>query len=343
MTASLWRTLVRLALASSLVLAAACTPDPPTTVVQKGDDSGGGDDYCPPPCSLDGTPPAPWDSLTWEITEIDVGNPTHPAGIQSRMIRKPNGDIHIAYLESGEPRPSCDIAAFGGGPAPVPFYDLKVATLLNGATDWTIESISLLGLDEPGHATARYGIDATLNNAGQMVIVLAAGGVSLFQCGSTDVVVCTQGGTWNCQAQVPDSTGCCPERDTCTLPGLECCDAMQNACRTGSTVGAWAAIAAAETGSTIGISYVDTHNAAVQDAQDNQGLEFTEGGASSGIRPWSGNGKYAALAYDGTTPVIAFTHFHHGGLSILRRPAVASTGNDWLEPDVASRIDVWDG
>jgi hypothetical protein len=296
-------------------------------------DSGGDDDACTPPCAVDDGVPEPWDTLTWEIEEIDVGNPTLPAGIQNRMIRKPNGDIHIAYLKLLESAAECDIAAFAGGTAPNPTYQLRVATLTDGSDTWSITDMPLDQVGPPDHVTARYGVDATLNSSGELVVVVAAGEAGLAQCGSTDVVICTWGG--DCQSMAGTSAECCTERSQACKDSGDCeLDYCEDpACTAGGPgdVGSWSAIARAEDG-TLGIAFTDVHNYWDQDGQNHQGLEFTEGGGVTGIRPWSGMGNYAALAYVGNVPVVAFTGYKKDGLRVLRRPNNNNDGNDWVEP-----------
>jgi hypothetical protein len=337
------RTFACLALAGALALAG-CKEDPPT-IVQPGDPASGGDDYCAPPCSQDGVPPAPWDTLTWEIEEIDVGNPTLPAGIQSRMVREPDGDIHVAYLKLLEAEATCDIAVFAGGSAPNPTYQLRVATLTSGSDTWTFTDMPLNQVGPPDHVSARYGVDATLNSSGQLVVVVAAGGPGLAQCGSTDSVMCTLGG--GCQAMATNSGECCTERSVaCTDSGdceLDWCEDPNCTNAGPGDVGSWSAIARADNG-TLGIAFTDVHNFWDQDGQNHQGLEFTEGGGVTGIRPWSSLGKYAALAYDANIPVVACTSYTRGGLHVFRRPTTNGDGNDWVAPDnTVSRLDVWDG
>ena len=350
-----WRVLACLALVPVLG-STGCTSSDPPTQVQRGDPDGGGDDYCEPPCSVDGVPPEPWDTLTWELTEIDVGNPTLAAGIQNRMIRMPNGDIHIAYFKLLESEATCEIAVFAGGTAPAPTYQLRVATLPSGGSpsDWTIEEVRLENIldgdsAQPGYATSRYGIDATVNGSGQLVVALAAGDAGLAQCGSTQAVTCTRAGagSWSCTIVGNDSGDCCldimsTDCQASLLCQLDYC--ADPACVAGAPgdVGSWSAIATADNG-TIGVAFTDVHNFWGETDQTFQGLEFNEGSSVTGIRPWSSNGKFAALTYDGNTPVVAFTSYTRGGLSILHRPTTNGDGNDWVAPHEDSRLDVWNG
>ncbi|MBI5510546.1 MAG: hypothetical protein HY903_17455 [Deltaproteobacteria bacterium] len=293
-----------------------------------------------------GTPPPPWDTLTWTYETVEGTDQTKPSGVQGKMVRTSDGTLHYLFLKKVANMPTCDIAVFGGEAAPGVNYELHAGARAAGASTWTVDVLPLSQVGPPNYVTSRFGLDATLDGTGRVVVAVAAGGPGLAACGSTDLVLGTRNGpnSWTLTAPVTGSGACCndcvlaPTPDPCIASGTcECCSVMQNACRTGTDVGAWAAIARSSSG-TIGVAFTDYHNFWDVDGQAFRGSEIYEGappysgGAITGIRPWSDLGLYAALAYVGTVPVVAFTGYKQNGLHVLTR----ASGTDWTDVSVAT-------
>ncbi|MFC1611840.1 hypothetical protein ACFL6C_12830 [Myxococcota bacterium] len=340
-------TVKALSLTILLATTSSCKDDPPIDVPRKGDE-GGGDSYCPPPCSPDGTPPGPWATLSWDIQEVHVDNPTRAAADQGRLVRASDGTLYYAYLKFYERVSNCDIAVFGGGTAPGVNYELWAAKRDPGADTWTRELVPLDTVGPPNYVTSRYGIDSIVDNNNRLVIAVAAGGAGLASCGSTDMVLATWNGpsSWNVRAIAVGSDAFSTARPGTCQAGecLECCEAMQNACGTGTDVGAWATIAIAPN-NTVGVAFTDYHNFWDEDGQNYQGLEFWEGtstggGTMSGIRAWSGMGLYAGLVYTSDNiPVVAFTGYKRDGLQVLRRPDTSTQCDNWKVPGTVDTPD----
>jgi hypothetical protein len=306
-------------------------------VLPGADDNGGGDPN-------QGTPPAPWDTLIWTSKLVDsAGGTGMAAGTQGKLLRDLGGTLYYAFLKQASTTPDCSIAVFGGANAPMIRYELRLATLAPAATTWNVETVPLdsTTLTAPGYVNTRYGVAATFDSGGRLVISVAAGGPGLASCGSSDLVLAVRTGTppWTITAPVTDSTPCCADcvpTDPCKDDGsCECCmEAMQNACRTGTDVGAWSAITLCN--GSVAVAYTDYHNFWDQDGQNFQGFELLEGATVSGIRPWSGLGLYSALACPGGTPLAAATGYKRGGLDLLRR-----SGTDWLKLPISSQFEGW--
>ena len=332
---------LRLSVPAALVLfSAGCTSSSNSNnnvVLPGADDNGGGDPN-------QGTAPAPWDTLTWTAKLVDTAGGTgKAAGTQGKLLRDSGGTLYYAFLKQMATTPDCNIAVFGGGSAPMIHYDLRVATLAPAATTWNVETVPLdsSGLTPPGYVNTRYGVDATFDASGHLAIAVAAGGPGLASCGSSDLVFAIRNGpgSWNITAKVTDSSACCADcapADPCMDDGsCECCGgAMQNACRTGTDVGAWAGIALCN--GALAATFTDYHNFWDEDGQNFQGLEIIEGSAVSGVRPWSGLGLYSALACPGGTPIAAASGYKRGGLELLRR-----SGTDWVSLPVTSGFAGW--
>lgn len=265
-------------------------------------------------------PPAPYDQVSWACQDVQVDNPSNPAGVQGRLLGS-GSELYYAFLKRAEPEAECDIAAFGGGPARAPRYDLYVAV---GTPDagFTNELVPLVGnTTDPGFVSDTFGIGGALNAAGQPILSVAAGGPGLFTCGSADLVLATRTGADTYDIQSP-STASADFSAACPDPGavageVECC--VDPACGSGTNVGPWSDVAVS--GSNVAVVFTDFHNFADQDGQTHQGLELWEnGGGVAGVRPWSGLGRYAAatFAQDGSL-VVSYTGYNGGGLYIVRR------------------------
>jgi hypothetical protein len=288
--------------------------------------------------------PAPWNTLTWTAKLVDsAGGTGKAAGTQGKLKRDTGGTLYYAFLKQMATTPDCDIAVFGGGSAPMVRYDLRVATLAPAGTTWAIETVPLDSspIDAPGYVNTRYGVDATFDSGGRLAIVVAAGGPGLASCGSTDVVLAVRNGaSWDISAPVTGSNACCDDcaggpSDPCTTTGTcQCCAVMQNACRVGTDVGAWSAIALCN--GSLAVAFTDYHNFWDQDGQTGQGFEILEGGTVTGVRPWSGLGLYSALACPGGTPIAAVTGYKRGGLDLLRR-----SGTTWTALPITAQFEGW--
>jgi len=323
------------ALALSFGLAVSTCKEDPAKPVERIGDEDTDNHFCPPPCVEDGVP-APWNTVTFEIQHELSGIPGHAAGTQGRLVRAADGTLYYTYLKFAYHEATCDIAVFGGGPAPGVNYWLVTAVRAAGGTEWTEEDVPLE--DVSGglpYVTSQFGVDATVTSAGNLVVVVAGGGSGLAACGSGDLVVATRtpAGAWSFNVPSTASGDCCNLRDaaTCAPDFCELDYCLDVNCTSGTDVGAWAAVALSEAGTT-GVAFSDYHNFWDQDGQNHIGLEFWGSGGVSGIRPWSGKGLYAALVFSGETPLVAFTGYKDGGMSILRRATNNGDGNDWVEP-----------
>ncbi len=329
--------LVRFVVLSFLAAALGGCEEPQPNIIGEGDSDNGNNNN---QRWIGNPPPAPWDTLTWGLTPGEqtrvetTGDPGLPAGIQGELLADSAGRLFYVYYKferDGEP---CSIAAFGGGPAPNAGYYLHVAVRQPGAATWTVEAVPLEQQGGKPHSSARFGIDAEIDNSDRLVIAVAAGGTGLFTCGSAELVLATRTApnAYTIFHAVSSSGECCDDRTGCTLPGLECCN--DPACRDGAPgdIGAWAALAIRPDGGRA-VAYGDQHNFGTEDGQTQQGLELWEDGASPvGIRPYAGMGRFTALEYPGTTPIVAFTGFETvRGLHVLRRTGTANDGNDWEE------------
>ncbi len=324
-----------LALGAAAISVTGCTQDDPPKPPGQSDPDPGDSGGCTPPCFIGDEPPAPWNTLTWTFTQIDGGDPTKPAGIQGRLLRGNDGTLFYAYLKVLDPTLTCTIAAFGIGVSPMPRLDLKVAVRAPAADTWTVETVDFSGLPAPSFPTSRFGIDGTLDSSGRPVFVLAAGDPGLAQCGSTDAVRATRTGAnaWQVQAVASNSGHCCTVRDPITaVDQLDYCGDVNCTNAGPGDVGAWSAIARSESGN-LAIAFTDHHNYWDQDGQNHQGYEIWIDGGIRGVRPWSGMGNFAALAFVGNTPVTAFTGYKTNGLTVLRRGSNNNDGNDWLPAD----------
>jgi hypothetical protein len=266
------------------------------------------------------------------VKSIEVGDPTLAAGFQGRLVRAADGTLYYAYFKYEGRDGSCDIAVFGGGSAPSPRYQPKVAVRAAGSTEWVVEAVPLANVpaaENQAFVAARFGLDAMADATGNLVLVFAGGGPGLATCGSSDLVVATRtaAGTWSFEVPVDGSGACCA-----VCEGPACCN--DPACTTGSDAGAWAAVASTPEG--LAVAYADYHYYWDEDGQNHQGLELWESatGVVSGIRPWSGLGAMTRLAYVDGDLVAAFTGFNGGGLHVARRRADAAAGAQWEAVDL---------
>jgi hypothetical protein len=182
-----------------------------------------------------------------------------------------------------------------------------------------------------GVVTKPYGLDAAVDEVGNLTVALAAGGPGASSCGSSDLVVAkrTPGGAWHMDAPVQDSSACCSicDQAACCAPGSEC--------TSGTDVGAWAAVAL-DSSNRASIAYVDYHFLWDHNSRTWEGFELWGEalGRSTGIRPSSGLGRYADFQFVGTTAVAACTRFGGGGLHILRRTGAAGAGDAWTQREL---------
>ncbi len=271
--------------------------------------------------------PAPYPSLVWDFKEVDVDDPTHPAGVQGKLLRAADGTLYYGYYKYVAPDDTCDIAVFGGGTAPNISYELRLTVLGPAATDWTTPEIAPLadvGGAALAHATSLFGLDGTIEAAtDNPVFALAAGESGLFSCGSSDLVLARRTGVdaWTFEAPVTESGACC---------SLEDCNG-DPACNNGTDVGAWATIAESP-GGALSVAYTDYHNFADQDGQTMQGYElWEESGAVTGLRPWDGLGVYSDIVFAGDTAITAHAGYNSAGLWVLRQEGSAGAPTDWIE------------
>jgi len=280
--------------------------------------------------------PAPYPSLVWDYKEVDVADPTHPAGVQGKLLRGADGTIYYGYYKYVAPDDTCDIAVFGGGTAPNISYELRVTVLAPGSTDWTTPEMA--PLDNAGggaleHVTSLFGLDGIIEAAtDKPIFAIAAGAPGLASCGSSDLVLArrTGPGAWTFESPVTDSGSCC---------SLEDCNG-DPACNNGADVGAWATIAESPGGG-LAVAYTDYHNFWDQDGQSMQGYEmWEESGAVTGVRPWDGLGIYSDIIFAGDTAITAYAGYNKTGLWVLRRDGSAGAPTDWVEVKVVSGINV---
>lgn len=284
--------------------------------------------------------PDPYDQLSWSCETVAVDDPNTPSGIQSRLLGAPDGTLFYAFLKRVAPAAECDIAAFSGtGNVASPQFDLFVAVRRPSDTAFSIELVDLdtAGLEDPGGITAQFGIGGAIAPNGEPVFSVAAGGAGLFTCGSADLVTVRRTGA-NTFTIAAVSTASADFSTTCDE--AHCCDPATSACGNGTNVGPWSDVAISA-GGAVAVSYTDFHNFADQDGQSFQGHELWESnGGFSGIRPWSGQGNYAALTYaDDGSLLTAFTQYNGGGLTVLRR----STGSAWEAPTGSTSGDLFPG
>ncbi len=322
-----------LVLGVCLTLATACTPEEQPKDVTGGDTTDSGADQDPigtEPDAID--PPGPATKLEFTIQDVEIATTDRAAGIQGKLVAEATGTLYYAYLKYDGPTSvagkNCDIANFGGGPSPMPSYSLRVAHTLADGT-WYVERVPLENVGAPNNVAAigaRFGLDAVVDVAGNLVVVFAGGGAGLATCASSDLIVATrtgagQGdGTWSFRWPVTGSEACCAP--------IDCHDDVN--CIAGTDVGAWAAVDRRADG-TLGVAYTDLHNYWDQDGQSKQGLELVEGTTVTGVDPWSGSGSFAALRYVGSTPVVAYTRYGSGGLVVRRRSGASGHVTDWQE------------
>jgi hypothetical protein len=321
------------ALLLCLIGATGCSPGGGGHVVVPGDgDADGGD--------AGGDPgvvalPAPYTSLTFTISDVEVGNSTMRAGLQGKLVRGADGTLYYAYYKqvSSAP-PTCNIAVFSTGDARAGInYDLKVAVLAPGASSWVVEKVPLADVNAAvPYVTSLYGLDGLVDAQDRLVLVFAGGGAATSSCGSSDLVIETRSasGTYTWQSPVTDSTACCIAADCNNDP----------ACALGDTVGPWAS-GALDGGGALAVAYQDYHYAWDQDGITKQGLEMWYGGAATGIRPWSGKGAYSQLrwvpAKSGATfsgLMASYTSFSATGLFVARRTGATGHPVDWDERDL---------
>ena len=270
-------------------------------------------------------PPAPYDTLTFTLSDVEVDNPERAAGFQGKLVRAADGTLFYAYLKQDKVTPLCDIAVFAGDAAPGVPYNVKVAVKGPSDTAFTVESIPLASVPSGGNVpymTGRNGIDAAVNPSGQLVVAFPGGGAGLFTCGSSDLVLATRTGAGTYTFAVP-VTGSGAYGTVCA--DKECCS--DPACSQGQDAGTWPSVAFSGAGA-LGVAYVDSHNVVDEDGSNWQGYEFYESGSVSGIRPWSGSGAYGDLLHDGTTWITAFSKFNGGGLTVLKNNGTKWEGSD---------------
>jgi hypothetical protein len=201
---------------------------------------------------------------------------------------------------------------------------LRVAVLPPGGA-WSINEAPLANVPAGENNPvigARFGLDGLIDSQGQLVLAFAGGGPGLFTCASSDLVIATRAanGSWSFQVPVSGSGACCS--------AAECNNA--STCTRGTDVGHWAAVAERSNGS-LAASFSDFHNFVDDVGQTFQGLElWEEGGAVTGIRPYSGFGNFAALRFlPDDTLVSAYTGYEAGGLFFARRTGTGGLVTDW--------------
>ncbi|MEL6761481.1 MAG: hypothetical protein AAFP04_13920 [Myxococcota bacterium] len=320
-----------------------CSSDSDPTDVTPGNDND--DDPAELSDGNDGqTPPAPYDQVSWSCEDVQADDPSNPAGVQGRLLQDGAGTLYYAFLKRAEPEVACDIAAFGGGPASAPRYDLFIATRSPGGGSFDLEEVDLVSdTAAPGFVSDPFGIGAALNGAGQPVLSVAAGGSGLFTCGSADLVVATRTGSnaYNVATRADASsnfaTVCDDDEDE--AGEVECC-VQGSACGSGTNVGPWSDVAINDGGQTA-VVFTDFHNFADEDGQSFQGVELWESsGGVSGVRPWSGLGRYAAAQFAGDgSLVVAFTGYQGGGMFVVRR----SGGERFVGVNGSARGDLFPG
>jgi hypothetical protein len=279
--------------------------------------------------------PAPYNQVTWDIRSVETSSSANPAGIQGVLLQDASGTIFYAYYRYAGEGAVCDIAAYGGGKAPTPLYDLKVAVHAPGAANnvWTNETVSLTSLPAPGQVVTTYGLSGLVSQNGQVVLVTAAGAKGLATCGSSDLVIARRTGAnaYTVTSPVTGSSACCAYCDK---------SVSSAACTDGTDVGAWAAVAESASGQLF-TAFTDYHNYWDQDGQNHQGFEaWDENGTVSGIRTWSGLGKFAAAAWISTDPVVAATSYKGKGLHFFRRTGTAGAEADWLATDLRANASI---
>ncbi len=276
--------------------------------------------------------PAPWTNVTFTVEDVEVKTPTQPAGRSGKLVRDSAGTLYYSYFRAGPTVPECDIALFGGGRAPSVSNDVIVAVKAAGAASFTLEQIPLASMGGTNEAFVSnpLGLDATFDSMGRLVVTMPAGGPGQFVCASSDLVMATRTGSaaYNLGTLVTDSGACCavdPTRE-------EMCgaNASQNACQMGSDVGAWSAIVRRQSNA-LAVSYSDTHFTTDEDGQKSTDYELWQtGGAVTGIRPWSGSGRWAVLReYQGSL-ITAFSKNPGGaGAYVLKQQGDGTwTGED---------------
>lgn len=315
------RKLLLLLFAAGVSPLAACSPDDPKPVTTTDEEDGGDSSI-----NQGQTPPAPYDSLRFEVKDVEVNDPTLAAGWHGKLLRASDGALYYVYLKGDSiANTGCDRAIFGGGAAPAIRYKLKVAVKAPAAADFTVETIDA----QPGDATfdhvaGRLGLDATLDN-NQLVVASPGGGGGQFTCASSDLLLARRVSANNYVTSLPvvGSGSCCAvgtQAELCSDP----------ACTQGTDAGYWPTIAT-KPGGGVAVAYVDAHFVTDQDGQSARDFElYDESGGVTGIRPWSNQGLYGAMVFVGSTQVLAFTSFSGGGLTVLRRAtgATAWTGSD---------------
>jgi len=327
---------LRLCLIGGLALGASCSGDTQPKDVTPTDTAPA--DATPIPTGPDALdPPGPATKLEFAVSDVEVATADKAAGLQGKLVADPaTTTLYYAYLKYDGPLAipgkSCDIAVFGGGPAPSSSYSLRVAHSVAGGA-WAVERVPLEAVPAANNVAAigaRFGLDATLDAQGNLVIVFAGGGPGLATCASSDLVLARRtavagqsDGAWSFTVPVTSSAACCDAVDCGGDPF----------CRNGTDVGAWAAVDRRSDG-TLGIAYTDYHNFWDNDGQSKQGLELVEGTSVTGIDPWSGSGAFATLRYVGATPIVAYTRYGGGGLIVRRRTGTSGHVTDWQEKDL---------
>lgn len=252
--------------------------------------------------------PAPWTNVSFTVQDVEVKTAAQPAGNHGKLVRDSGGTLYYTYFRAGPTVAECDIALFGGDRAPSVANDVIVAVKAPGASSFTIEKLDLTAVGPPEtnkpFVSNPLGLDATFDNDGHLVVTMPAGGAGQFMCASSDLVMATRSGanTYAFASPVTSSAACCGQDTTGTI--LELCppNASQSACVMGSDVGGWSAIVKRANGA-LAISYEDTHFTTDQDGRNSSDYELWRGpvppntgaGTVTGIRPWSGSGRWSVL------------------------------------------------
>lgn len=305
----------------------ACGGDKPNNHVSEGDDDG--DEVTDPNGGQKA--PAPWTNVTFTTQDVEIKTPGFPAGVRGKLVRDSAGTLYYSYFRREENVPECDIALFGGGPAPSIAYDAVVAVKAAGATSFTIEKIPLDAVGAPqnqAYISDPLGLDAAVDNSNRLVLSLPAGGGGQFMCASSDLVVATRTGTNTYTFQVPTtgSESCCavgPEPENCSDP----------ACVQGTNVGTWPALAVRSNGN-LAVAYSDLHFATDKDGTEGAGLELWAAGSGiSGIRPWAASGRWARLKEVNGRLVVAYTTYSVGDTGAGAHVLVRQDDGHWIGQD----------
>lgn len=255
-----------------------------------------------------GQAPPPYNTLTWQVTEVERATSDRPAGDFGKLVTDRDGTMYYAYLRN-EPSTSSDCRDLPllsqTDAVPGLRYQLHVAVRPAGGQFGTtperlpVENAPVAPPD-PDAPTAltnfiggRLGLDAAIDPAnGNLLIATPGGGNGQFTCASSDLLFGRRTGANSYAMSTPATAS-----DSCT--GCPC--TSDGACDEGTDVGYYPSIGIRNNGS-IAVSYLDRHFVTDEDGKyaDFEIVSITGGGGFEAIAPWSGAGFWGTLRYKGS-------------------------------------------